>query len=72
MVSSEVKLKMRNWYGTIGSGVIGISFIIAAGAFIETLALPEAQRTTIITLFTWMKTSHLDVSLHIRLISYHY
>lgn len=56
------KIKNEKVIGTIGSGVIGISFLIALGAFFETLALPVAQRQTIVELFTWLKVGNLDVS----------
>ena len=48
--------------GIIGSGVIGLSFLITVFAFFQTLALPVEQRKTIINLFTWLKVSSLDIS----------
>ncbi|MCJ7553315.1 MAG: NADH-quinone oxidoreductase subunit L [Ignavibacteriaceae bacterium] len=56
------KIKNEKIIGTIGSGVIGISFLIALGAFFETLSLPVDQRQTIVSLFTWLKVANLDVS----------
>jgi NADH-quinone oxidoreductase subunit L len=56
------KIKNEKIIGIIGSGVIGISFLIAVGAFFETLALPVDQRQKIVTLFSWLKVSNLDVS----------
>ena len=47
--------------GIIGSGVIGLSFLITVFAFFQTLALPVEERKTIINLFTWLKVSSLDV-----------
>jgi len=47
--------------GIIGSGVIGLSFLITIIAFFQTLALPVEERKTIINLFTWLKVSSLDV-----------
>ena len=48
--------------GLIGSGAIGIAFLIVVGAFFETLSLPADQRTNYVNLFTWMKVGALDVS----------
>ena len=47
--------------GIIGSGVIGLSFLITIIAFFQTLALPVEERKTIINLFTWLKVSSLNV-----------
>jgi NADH-quinone oxidoreductase subunit L len=55
------KIKNEKIIGIIGSGVIGISFLITVIAFIETLSLPVEQRKTIINLFTWMDVSWLNV-----------
>lgn len=55
------KIKNEKVIGIIGSGTIGLSFLISAGAFIETLKLPVEQRQHIVSLFTWMKTGGLDV-----------
>jgi NADH-quinone oxidoreductase subunit L len=56
------RIKNEKVIGTIGSGVIGISFLIALGAFFETLALPVEQRQLIVTLFTWLEVGGLNVS----------
>lgn len=48
--------------GWLGSGVIGISFIISFLAFLETLALPAENRQSIVTLFKWMMVGGLNVS----------
>lgn len=56
------RIKNEKLIGTIGSGTIGLSFLITVFAFLETLALPVNERQTIINLFTWMKVSSLDVS----------
>jgi len=55
------RIKNEKIIGIIGSGAIGLSFLIAAGAFFETLRLPVEQRQHIVTLFTWLKTGGLDV-----------
>lgn len=56
------RIKNEKVIGTIGSGVIGISFLIALGAFFETLSLPIEQRQLIVTLFTWLDVGGLNVS----------
>ncbi|WP_337871817.1 NADH-quinone oxidoreductase subunit L [Ignavibacterium sp.] len=56
------RIKNEKVIGTIGSGVIGISFLIALVAFFETLALPVEQRQLIVSLFTWLNVGGLDVS----------
>ncbi|MDT3696641.1 MAG: NADH-quinone oxidoreductase subunit L [Ignavibacterium sp.] len=56
------KIKNEKLIGIIGSGVVGISFIIALGAFFETLALPLEQRQKIVSLFSWMAVGKLNVS----------
>lgn len=55
------RIKNEKVIGTIGSGVIGISFLITLVAFFETLALPEEQRQLIVNLFTWLSVNNLDV-----------
>ncbi len=56
------RIKNEKVIGLIGSGVIGISFLIALGAFFETLSLPVEQRQIIVSLFTWLNVGGLDVS----------
>lgn len=56
------KIKSEKLIGIIGSSVVGISFLIALGAFFETLALPIDQRQKIVSLFSWMVVGNLDVS----------
>lgn len=56
------RIKNEKVIGTIGSGVIGLSFLITVLAFFETLSLPVEERQTIVTMFTWMKVGNLDVS----------
>ncbi len=55
------RIKNEKVIGIIGSGTIGISFLIAAGAFIQTLGLPVEERQHIVNLFTWLKVGGLDV-----------
>ena len=55
------KIKNEKVIGIIGSGVIGLSFLIALGAFFETIGLPVDQRQKIVTLFTWLHVGNLNV-----------
>lgn len=56
------KIKNEKVIGIVGSGVIGLSFIVAAGAFLETLSLPVDQRLNIVTLFQWISVAGLNIS----------
>ncbi len=53
---------MRKLIGIVGSGAIGLSFIIVVGAFLETLSLPVDQRLNIVTLFKWIAVAGLNIS----------
>ena len=55
------KIKNEKIIGIIGSGVIGLAFIVAVGALFETLALPVDQRLTIVTLFQWIDVAGLNI-----------
>lgn len=55
------KIKNEKIIGIIGSGTVGISFIITIFAFFETLSLPVEQRTSIVELFTWISVSGLNI-----------
>jgi len=57
------KIKNEKLIGAIGSGAIGISFLIVLGAFFETLGLPVDQRQKIVSLFTWLSVGKLNVSI---------
>jgi NADH-quinone oxidoreductase subunit L len=56
------KIKNEKIIGIIGSGAIGLAFVIVIGAFFETLSLPVDQRTNFVNLFSWLKAGGLDVS----------
>jgi NADH-quinone oxidoreductase subunit L len=56
------RIKSEKLIGIVGSGAIGLSFIIVVGAFFETLALPVDQRLNIVTLFQWIAVSGLNIS----------
>ncbi len=48
------RIKSEKLVGLIGSGVVGISFFIATAIFIHMLGLHETERTSVVTLFTWI------------------
>ena len=56
------KIKNEKVIGVIGSGTIGLSFIVVVGAFFQTLALPVDQRLNIVTLFQWIDVAGLNIS----------
>jgi len=56
------KIKNEKVIGIIGSSTIGISFLIAIGAFFQTLSLPAEQRQTIVNLFTWLSAGGLHIN----------
>jgi NADH-quinone oxidoreductase subunit L len=56
------KVKNEKLIGIVGSGAIGLSFIIVVGAFFETIALPVDQRLNIVTLFQWIAVAGLNIS----------
>ncbi len=50
------RIKNERLVGIIGSGMVGLSFLIAAGIFIHMLGIEESKREYAITLFTWIST----------------
>ncbi len=56
------KIKNEKIIGTIGAGAIGLSFLVAVGAFIQTLGMPAEDRQTIVNLFTWLNVGGLHVN----------
>jgi len=50
------RIKNEKLIGVIGSGVVGMSFLVATSIFIHMLGLEEAKRQYIGTLFTWIST----------------
>ncbi len=56
------KIKNEKIIGSIGSGAIGLSFVIILLSFLETLSLPAENRKQIISLFTWLNVGSLNVS----------
>jgi NADH-quinone oxidoreductase subunit L len=64
LINGILGRKIKNEYviGGVGSGVIGLSFLVSLFSFFETLALPEENRQTIVTLFNWIVVGGLNVS----------
>jgi len=60
--SLGVKIKNEKLIGIIGSGLVGLSFIVVAAAFFQTLSLPVDNRTHYVKLFTWIKAGGLNVN----------
>jgi NADH-quinone oxidoreductase subunit L len=56
------RIKNEKIIGWIGSGTVGISFIIIVSAFFQTLALPIDERKTIVTLFNWLNVGGLHIN----------
>lgn len=56
------RIKNEKLIGIVGSGAIGLSFIVVVGAFFETLALPVDQRLNIVTIFQWIAVAGLNIS----------
>ncbi len=50
------RIRNEKLIGTIGSGVVGVSFLIAAAIFYQMLGMEESQREHIVRLFTWIST----------------
>ncbi len=55
------KIKNEKIIGIIGSGSVGLSFLVALGAFIQTLSLPVNERKFIVNLFTWISAGGLNI-----------
>ena len=55
------KIKNEKIIGIIGSGTVGIAFLISILAFFETLALPVENRTNVVELFTWVSVAGLQI-----------
>lgn len=55
------RIKKEKLIGIIGSGAIGLSFLIVLGAFFETAGLPVTQRKTIVPLLNWIDSGLLNV-----------
>lgn len=55
------KIKNEKVIGVIGSGAVGISFLISLGIFFELLGKPAAERHFIVNLFQWIKVDYLNI-----------
>ncbi len=56
------KIKNEKIIGIIGSGTVGISFMIVLIAFFQTLNLPVEQRANTVELFSWISVGGFNVS----------
>ncbi len=56
------RLKNEKTIGIIGSGVVGIAFIISLLSFIEVINLTVDERKVIVTIFQWLAVDDLKIS----------
>ena len=56
------RIKNEKIIGWIGSGTVGLSFLIVVIAFFQTLALPAVDRKLIIILFNWLNVGGLNIN----------
>lgn len=49
--------------GIIGSAVVGLSFLVAVGLFLQVLSLPPAERVITQTVYTWIQTGNFQVDI---------
>ncbi len=56
------KINSEKLSGIIGSGSVGISFIIASMIFYEMLKLPVEERSHIVTIFNWMTAGSFTIN----------
>ncbi|MCE1188369.1 MAG: NADH-quinone oxidoreductase subunit L [Ignavibacteria bacterium] len=57
------KIKNEKIVGAIGSGAIGLAFLVVLVSFFETVALPAEQRALIVPLFSWLKVGLLEINI---------
>jgi NADH-quinone oxidoreductase subunit L len=50
------RIRNEKLIGIVGSGTVGISFLIAAFIFVHMLGIEESKREYVATLFTWIST----------------
>jgi NADH-quinone oxidoreductase subunit L len=55
------KIKNEKIIGWIGSGMVGLAFIISAWSFVQTLLLPLEDRKHLVELFTWVSVGFLHI-----------
>jgi NADH-quinone oxidoreductase subunit L len=51
----------------IGCGVVAVAFLLAVWQFISMLGVPPEQRVSVVTLWTWLTSGRLDISLSLLL-----
>jgi len=56
------KINSEKLSGIIGSGSVGISFVIAAAIFFEMLRLPVEERSHIVTIFNWITAGSFSIN----------
>jgi NADH-quinone oxidoreductase subunit L len=56
------KLKSEKLVGTIGSGVVGISFVLSCLIFLQMLQSGAEERLHSVQYFTWLAAGSLDIS----------
>ncbi len=56
------KIKNEKIIGAIGSGAIGLSFLVVLFSFFEILAMPEDARKVVVTIFNWMNVGGLNIN----------
>ena len=57
----------RKLVSAIGTGTVGLAFLIAAGCFLSLLRLPAEERLYLQTLFSWIDSGDLSVPVRLAL-----
>ena len=57
----------RKLVSAIGTGTVGIAFVIAAGCFLSLLRLPAEERLYLQTLYSWIDSGDLSVPIRLAL-----
>ncbi|MBU2445387.1 MAG: NADH-quinone oxidoreductase subunit L [Bacteroidetes bacterium] len=56
------KIKNEKIIGIIGSGTVGLAFLVSLFSLLEIVSLPVEERKVIVTLFQWFDVGNLDIS----------
>lgn len=56
------RIKNEKIIGWVGSGVVGLSFLISLLTFFEISGLPASERKFVVPLFQWLSVEGLDIS----------
>jgi len=56
------RIKNEKTIGWIGSGVVGLAFLISVLSFFEVMGLPQESRKIIVPLFKWIEVEGLNLS----------